>query len=586
MKYKLVNENFKENYGENILKARGIKDVNHFMAADVMEIANPNLLENIDKGAKLLMDVLNSNGRILIVVDSDCDGYTSAAIIHKYIKQFYPKTEVDYILHEGKQHGLEDHIDKLLEDGISYNLIILPDSSSNDIKYHEQLKDINVPCLVLDHHIADVEISDNAIVVNNQLSPLYENKELTGAGVTWQFCRYLDQLNGTRYAELLVDLAALGIIGDMGSMLSIENRAIVNLGIHYPTENSFFMALYEKQSYSITGKVMPDDKEFNTKLNPITVAFYIVPLINSMVRAGTMEEKQRMYEALIDGERMVLSNKRGAKGAMERLCVESARECTNTKTRQNKIKETQVERLEARIFKNDLLANKVLVVELNETDDFPTELNGLVCMQLSAKYKRPTIVARVNNEGFLRGSARGLNNSELTSFKNYLESTGLFEYCSGHDNALGASIKIDSLNTFIERSNEDLKDYNFGEDVYDVNLVRVAADKDIETIIYDLENYYPLWGQNCNQPLIYIKDINLTINDISIIGKNNDTVKFMKNGITYIKFFAKDMIKELAELEEIKIEVIGKTSVNSWMGRTSPQIMIESYEIKDGRFEF
>lgn len=26
MKYNLVNENFKENYGENILKARGIND--------------------------------------------------------------------------------------------------------------------------------------------------------------------------------------------------------------------------------------------------------------------------------------------------------------------------------------------------------------------------------------------------------------------------------------------------------------------------------------------------------------------------------------------------------------------------------
>ena len=150
-----------------------------------------------------------------------------------------------------------------------------------------------------------------------------------------------------------------------------------------------------------------------------------------MVRAGTMAEKERMYRAFVDGEVMVPSNKRGAKGTMERLCVESARECTNTKTRQNKVKEAAVDRLEARIFKNDLLENKVLVVELDETDDFPPELNGLVSMQLSAKYKRPTIVARVNDEGYLRGSARGLNNSELNSFKNYLDSTGLFEYCAG-----------------------------------------------------------------------------------------------------------------------------------------------------------
>ena len=60
----------------------------------------------------------------------------------------------------------------------------------------------------------------------------------------------------------------------------------------------------------------------------------------------------------------------------------------------------------------------------------------------------------------------------------------------------------------------------------------------------------------------------------------------MKNGITYIKFFAKDMIEELADLDDIKIEVIGKVSVNHWMGKTSPQIMIESYEIRNGEFEF
>lgn len=155
-----------------------------------------------------------------------------------------------------------------------------------------------------------------------------------------------------------------------------------------------------------------------------------------------------------------------------------------------------------------------------------------------------------------------------------------------HDNAFGASIKIDSLETFLQRSNEDLKDYNFGENVYDVNLVRTAVDRDIEAIVYDIDKYYKLWGQNCNEPLIFISDINITRNDVNVIGKNNDTVKFMKNGITYIKFFAKDMIEELADLDDIKIEVIGKVSVNEWMGRKSPQIMIESYEIRNGEFEF
>ena len=46
-----------------------------------------------------------------------------------------------------------------------YNLIILPDSSSNDLDYHEQLKGISLPCLVLDHHLTDVEISSIICIV-------------------------------------------------------------------------------------------------------------------------------------------------------------------------------------------------------------------------------------------------------------------------------------------------------------------------------------------------------------------------------------------------------------------------------------
>ncbi len=52
-------------------------------------------------------------------------------------------------------------------------------------------------------------------------------------------------------------------------------------------------------------------------------------------------------------------------------------------------------------------------------------------MQLAAKYKKPTIVARLNDEGYVRGSIRGLNDSELKDFKSFLNESGFFEYCEG-----------------------------------------------------------------------------------------------------------------------------------------------------------
>ena len=207
-------------------------------------------------------------------------------------------------------------------------------------------------------------------------------------------------------------------------------------------------------------------------------------------------------------------------------------------------------------------------------------------MQLSAKFKKPTIVARLNEEGFIRGSARGLNESELSDFKTFLTDSGYFEYALGHANAFGCSINNKYLSDFHNYANAKLKDIDFGENVYDVNFISSANNKELEKIINDLGSYPQLWGQHNLEPLIYIKDINLTPNDIQIIGKNKDTVKFEKFGITYIQFHAKQLIEDLSNLNDIKMEIVGKANINEWMRRITPQVFIEGYEVSDGTYSF
>ena len=113
---------------------------------------------------------------------------------------------------------------------------------------------------------------------------------------------------------------------------------------------------------------------------------------------------------------------------------------------------------------------------------------------MASKYNRPTIVARLNDEGYIRGSARGLNQSELKSFKDYLNSTELFEYTIGHGNAFGISIKNSDLAKFHKIANEELARYDFGENVYDVDFEREAYATDIKAIIFDLAQYTNIWG--------------------------------------------------------------------------------------------
>ena len=576
MKYKLINKEIKSNYLKEFLVERGVTDIDGFLNPNSSFLQEPEGLANIEEAAFKLLSYVQSKSKILVVVDADVDGFTSSAIIYQYIKKLDAEADIDFILHEHKGHGLSDLIEDIINNIEHYDLIIIPDAGSNDYQYIENLKQLNTFVIILDHHILndDSLISNNCILVNNQTSPNYKNKDLTGAGVTWQFCRMLDKMTTFNYAKDLIDLAALGIISDMGSILSLENRYIIEEGLKN-IKNFFFESACQKQDYSMGGKK-----------NYITVAFYITPLLNSLIRVGSQPEKERLFMAMIDGHQLVPCNKRGAKGTFEKVAIESLRECTNTKSKQDKITTNAMEQLNVKIFNNNLLDNKVLFVELEDEDDFPQEVNGLVAMKLSAHHKHPTLLGRLNSEGDIKGSIRGLNNSDMGSFRDMLLGSGLFEYVSGHDGAAGFSIPKKNIDKLMEYSNSILADINFNEDYYDVNFVRFAADKDIPDIILELGSRPDIWGQNNKEPYIYVSDINLKKSDIQVIGARKDTLKFEKFGVTYIKFFAKDLIAELENYDEIKMEVVGKANVNEWGGRVTPQIMIENYEIKDNEYGF
>ena len=584
MKCKLVNKDIRENYTNELLMERGLSpdELQYFLdVPDDSALQSPLGLDYIEQAGNLFERMVNadSSQTITVICDSDVDGFTSAAIFIQYIKKCGTKTNIKPILHKGKGHGLSDTFDDVLETMPSW--VVLPDAGSNDYEYMKQLRESFVDdggapeFLILDHHIVepDTKFYEHAVIVNNQLSPNYKNKDLCGAGVTWQFCRYYDSLKGTSYADEFIDLAALGIVSDMMSMLSLENRYIVHTGFKN-IQNYFFKALCEKQAFSMGGKV-----------TPITVAFYITPLINAMIRAGSMEEKERCFTAFIDGHQLVPSQKRGAKGTFEEVAIESARECTNARAKQNRVLDKVVEELEIKIAKHDLLSNKILFIRLDD-EDFPPELNGLCAMKLAAKYQRPTIVARLNDEGEIKGSSRGLNESELTSFKNFMDESGFFTFTAGHDNACGIGIYDKNLSAFHEYANEKLANVDFGENWYEVNFERIAADQDIEQLIYDIAEHEDLWGQGNPEPLIHIKDINITKHDVQIMGKSADTVKIVKFGIAYMKFHAKQMLEDLAKYDVIKLEVVGRANLNFFAGQYTPQIFISSYQIEDGTFAF
>lgn len=580
MKIQLNNDlKITNNYMEKLLNSRGITNIEKFINP-TKECVNPTSnLGNVPEGVNMLVKHMKKTKEqnILVIVDSDVDGYCSATVIWQFLKENYNK-EIDYICHDAKQHGLADIVKRINID--AYDLVILPDAGTNDDSYI--LDYPNTDFLILDHHERTGEplFPENAVVVNNQLSKNYTNKALSGAGITWQFCREVakKEFNKDLLEEgTYLDLVAVALISDMMDVTTLENRYFIKYGLNQ-IENYFLQALIEKNAFSI-----------GVEVTPIKVAFYMAPMINSMCRVGTLEEKERMFLAFIDGERLVPSNKRGAKETMEKVAIESARECTNTKSKQKRISEKIQETADIEIGKNGLLDNKILIIKLNENfEDIPSEMNGITAMKISQQYNRPTIVARVNDEGMLKGSARGLATIDMPGLREFFLSSQMFEYAEGHSLAHGISIRDNLVDKFLDWSNEQLKDVDFNQGYWSVDFIREPHEaEDIKDIVFDLDKIQDTFGQQNPEPLIYIKNILVKKEEIQVIGKKLDTVKIIKEDVTYM-FFKRtpEQVQELLAYDELLLSVVGSMNVNRYNGYENAQIFVKEYDTADGRLSF
>lgn len=545
---------------EQVLYNRNISysDFNKFLNLDSNFRHDPKLLKNIETGAKLLLQHLNNKSRIYMIVDSDCDGYTSSAALSLYIKQICKDININYIIHEGKQHGIYEEIPDC-------DLLIIPDASSEEVEKHIELSKRNIDILILDHHIYNPEIRSSAIIINSQ-DGQYPNDQLSGVGVVYQFCRYLDQLLNINFSEDIIDLVALGMIGDMMSLSSLETLSIINKGLHN-INNKLFQAIIEKQSYSLK------------EITPISIAFYVVPLINATIRMGTEEEKTTVFTAFIEPDRQVLSTKKGTTNEKESIVTQAVRYMTNCKNRQNTAVKKALERIDCDIATKGLLKNSILTILL-EDNDVNKKIIGLIANKLASKYQRPTLVLSSSIEEAI-GSGRNYANSEIEDFRQFLLNTDLFNFCSGHENAFGASINIDKISSFIENTNQKLANINFE--------YKFKTDFEFEKecppeIIFILNRYKYLYGQGIFEPMIYVKNIPIDQYNISLLGKNKDTLKINNGKVDFLKFFLNNYDKDIFEniiFNNLKgtIDIVGRGNINTFYSQQTAQIIIEDFEI-------
>lgn len=408
---------------ERVLTNRGIAlaEIEHYLNTTDEDILNPSLIKNIKEGAQMLIKHIANDDDILIQIDSDCDGFTSAATLINYLNCLFPafvQNHIYYRVHDGKQHGI---ILESIKDNIK--LVIAPDSSSNQFEEHKILSEKNIDVLVIDHHEAE-ETSKYACIINNQLCD-YPTKSLSGVGMVYKFCSYLDDLLNTDYADQFLDLVALGLVADMVDLKDFETKHLINKGLKQ-IRNPYFRGMVDVQAFQLKDGI-----------TPFGVAFYIAPYINAVVRVGDKEEKLLLFESMLDfkGYEQIPSTKRGCKGQYETRAEQACRTSTNVKNRQTKTRDKYLINIEKLIEENDLLKNKLLVIQLDSNFGTDKNLTGLVANQLMSKYQRPVLllnkIVDENNKITWEGSGRGYEKSKFKNFREFLKESNLVMYAEG-----------------------------------------------------------------------------------------------------------------------------------------------------------
>lgn len=547
----------------HVLKLRGIDNPLQYLNLDDSVVYNYALLENIDDAAACIQKHMERKSKIAILVDCDCDGYTSAAALFNYMKKCDTALDIHYLLHAGKEHGLSEDI--VIPDDI--DLVLIPDAGSNDVERCKDLKEQGKDIVIIDHHICDVE-NPYATVVNSQNN--YPNKELSGVGVVYKVLQKLDDDLWQTYADRYLDLVAVGMIGDMMDERSLETRYLSDCG-RVSIRNKLLQSLVNVQSFSISQPPTIND-----------IAFYICPLINAAIRVGDEELKDLMFRAFIETDEIFLYKKRREKEEVpEDIYERVARLLKNNKEKQDKVVEGTLDVCVSSIEHNGSNNNKMLFVDVTNLD-VRKELGGLVATKIAESYGKPCLMLRqIEDTEMYGGSVRNIRNSPIDSLKSLLDSTGLFEEVAGHDNAFGVKIKDANVIKAIKRLNRILMDETFDR-AYCVDFIIGYEDVAID-IIKAIDDAKWVFCKGVDEPLLLVTGIMIDPSDVSVIGKNRNTWKVKNDvgGFELVKFRcdSNDEILHMSTPNSITINAICKASINSYKGKLTPQLIVKDYEI-------
>lgn len=574
MKYQLRTKNYNNETPDlalhDLLCDRGIENPIDWLNPKEEYEYSPLRLENMAKAVDILHNELkNSEGNILVVVDSDLDGYTSGALVYSLLKKIAINQDINYVLHPGKEHGID--LKDIPED---VTLVIIPDAGSSQKTEHLHLLKNGTKIIVLDHHEINNdmdygEYTNDIAIVSSQIN--YPNPALSGAGVALKFVQAYEQTYGIKMSKRDYALAACGIIADVMDISQLENKRIITEGIKYISEHPFLMALIKKAHYNMENPE-PTIKD---------VGWVIGPNINSIIRLGTQGQKHMVFLALVNPLDLVFSSKRGCEDHEVPIYEEAVRLCDNAKKRQTTAINRSIKLIEDEITDDGHNS----IVYIDEDQDLTFELSGLIANKLLSQTNKPVFLLRhyTDNKGInqYRGSVRGKAAEGLPNLKEAIKDITGVEMAEGHAFAFGIGIDEESLDSFKLHLNSVLDSIDFNVNLYMVDLI--SDYKRVNKNIASIMAADDIWAHGVDKPLCVLQ--NISTNNYEIMGDKGQHIKINCGDYDVVIFNAPDLSNKLQSGEKFNLDVVGEFDIDKAYNIGRLQFMVNDYDITEYKEE-
>lgn len=466
----------------------------------------------------------DNHEKVLVAGDYDADGILSTSIMTDGLEKF--GIETGYYIPDRIQEGYglkKSTVQKAHDKG--YSLIVTVDNGVVANEAVAWAKLLGMDVIVTDHHKIPENSKLQADILVHPDRMEEDFASLCGAGVAYECMRALGVSSDQH-----LQWAAVATIADCMPVRK-ENRAIIMHGLEAMEANCdpHLSALLKDR-----------------KINETSVAFQIVPRINSIGRLSNMANANTLVRYFRTPDYRQVGN---YAAKMDEL---------NTRRKQMSDVITALARSRLSLARPVLMASD---------DSFHEGIIGLAAGSISAEYEKPAIVACKCHEG-CKGSMRAPEGFNCMEF---LEPFGKFEALGGHKQAAGFTISPENWPAF--------KKYVFEQGLKtswtpeEKKLIPITEEEITLENAESLDLFRP-FGKTFEAPKFVIENPKIVSVFDLMQGKHR---KFtLAGGKTAMNFNQSESDMKASVLKVKRF--IGTLDVNVYQGRKSPNFIIEKIE--------